>query len=140
MDWVVVDASVAIKWVYSEELSLNAIRVRSQYRLVAPELFLAECANILWKKVRRGELADNEAVVSAAILTRAGIEMVPMDDLIVGATRLAVELNHPAYDCFYIELCRMRGMPLITADNRLIRKFQQSDRPDLPEMIALQAA
>lgn len=140
MNWAVVDASVAIKWVYSEELSPNAIRVRSQYRLVAPELLLAECANILWKKVRRGELADNEAVVSAAVLARGGIEMVPMGALIVGATRLAVELNHPAYDCFYIELCRLRGIPLITADDRLIRKFQQSGKPDLPGLIALQAA
>lgn len=139
MDWAVVDASVAIKWVYSEELSPNAIRARSKYRLVAPELLLAECANILWKKVRRGELADNEAVVSAAVLARGGVEMVPMGELIAGATRLAVELNHPANDCFYIELCRLRGIPLITADDRLIRKFRQSGKTGLPELIALQA-
>ena len=138
MDPAVVDASVAIKWVYSEELSANAIRVRGRYRLIAPELLLAECANILWKKVRRRELADNEAIVSAAAIGRAGIEMVPMAALMAGATRLALDLDHPAYDCFYIELCRLRGIPLITADGRLIRKHRQSGRPDLPEMIALQ--
>lgn len=137
MDWAVVDASVAIKWVYSEELSANAIRVRSRYRLVAPDLLIAECANILWKKVRRGELADNEAIVSAAVLGQAGIEMVPMTALFTGATRLALELDHPAYDCFYIELCRSRGIPLVTADDRLIHKLERSGRSDLPETIAL---
>ena len=137
MDSAAVDASVAIKWIYSEELSANAIRVRSRYQLIAPELLLAECANILWKKVRREELADNEAIVSAAAIGRAGIEMVPMTALIAGATKLALELEHPAYDCFYIELCRLRDIPLITADDRLIRKYRQSGRPDLPTMIAL---
>ena len=97
MDPAVVDASVAIKWVYSEELSPNAIRIRSRYRLIAPELILAECANILWKKVHREELADNEAIVSAAAIGRAGIEMVPMAPLIVGATRLALDHAHVAH-------------------------------------------
>lgn len=140
MDWAVVDASVAIKWIYSEELSPNALRVRGRYRMAAPELLLAECVNILWKKVRRGELTENEAVVSAAILGRAGIEIAPMTALIVGAARLALELDHPAYDCFYIELCRLRQIPLITADDRLIHKAGQSGRFDLPEMISLRMA
>jgi len=139
VNWAVVDASVAIKWVYAEELSANALRVRNRYRLIAPELFLAECANILWKKVRHGELADNEAIVSAAAIARAGIEVVSMTALTADAMRLALELDHPAYDCFYVALCRLQGIPLVTADDRLIRKFRQSDRSDLPEMIGLQA-
>lgn len=79
--------------VYSEELSADAVRIRSRYRLIAPELLLAECANILWKKVRRGELADHEAIVSAAALERAGVELVPIAALATGAIRLALELG-----------------------------------------------
>jgi predicted nucleic acid-binding protein len=50
----VIDASVAIKWVVRETGTQEALSLR-QHRLVAPDLLVAECANILWKKVRRKE-------------------------------------------------------------------------------------
>lgn len=123
MDWVVVDASVAIKWVYSEDLSQQALAVRKRFHLVAPDLIVAEWSNILWKKVRRGEFGREEASLAAASLRHAGVELVPSIELSTGAIRLAIELDHPAYDCFYLELCRARGIGMVTADNRFARKI-----------------
>jgi hypothetical protein len=49
---LVIDASIAIKWVIEEEGTKEALALRSR-ALSAPDLLIAECANILWKKVRR---------------------------------------------------------------------------------------
>ena len=55
-DQLVVDASVVIKWFYEEDDSAEALQIRERYQFVAPDLLVAECANIVWKKVQRGEL------------------------------------------------------------------------------------
>ncbi len=56
---LVVDASVAAKWLLTEALSPKAVGlVQPDNELVVPDLFWAEVGNILWKKVRAGELAD----------------------------------------------------------------------------------
>jgi predicted nucleic acid-binding protein len=56
---LVIDASVAIKWIIDEEGSPAALALR-KHSLAAPDLLMAECANILWKKSRRGELSTDE--------------------------------------------------------------------------------
>ncbi len=137
MDLAVVDASVVIKWVYSEDLSQQALSIRNRYRLVAPELIVAEWSNILWKKVRRGEFSAEEASLAAASLRHAGVELVPSTELGPGALRLALDLDHPAYDCFYLELCRVRGIGMVTADNRFARKIAAAKSLALPPVIAL---
>ena len=68
----------------------------------APELLVAECATILWKKVRRKELSRDAALLAARLLQGAEIELVPTRSLLEAATRLAIELEHPAYDCLYL--------------------------------------
>ena len=32
-------------------------------------------------------------------------------------------LDHPAYDCVYLALARVRALRFVTADTRLVRKF-----------------
>lgn len=56
MNLLVIDASIAVKWVVEEEGTIEALALRGAAKLIAPDLLIAECANILWKKVRRGEL------------------------------------------------------------------------------------
>lgn len=50
---LVIDASVAIKWVVDEPGTTEALALRRKAKLIAPDLLIAECANILWKKARR---------------------------------------------------------------------------------------
>ncbi|APH70171.1 type II toxin-antitoxin system VapC family toxin [Aquibium oceanicum] len=137
MTWAVVDASVVIKWVYSEELSQQAVAVRKKYQFVAPGLIVAEWSNILWKKVRRGEFTREEALIAAAALHRAGLELVPSAELALGALRLSLQLDHPAYDCFYLELSRLRDIPMVTADDRLARKLVAATDLPFPPVVAL---
>jgi predicted nucleic acid-binding protein len=118
---VVVDASVAIKWVVQEPGSDAALALR-RGRLLAPDLLIAECANILWKKARLGEHTKAEALVAASLLEHADIELAPMRPLLRRATALSVALSHPAYDCFYLALAETRACALVTADDRLRAK------------------
>jgi predicted nucleic acid-binding protein len=53
---VVVDASVALKWLVEETGSDLAERVAAQHELIAPELIVAEVQNALWRVERAGRL------------------------------------------------------------------------------------
>jgi hypothetical protein len=61
----VIDASIAVKWVVEEDRTAEALALRQRSKLIAPQLLVAECANILWKKVQREELLKEEALLAA---------------------------------------------------------------------------
>lgn len=54
MNVLCIDASVAIKWVIDEAGTREALALRNN-ALIAPDLLISECANVLWKKVQRME-------------------------------------------------------------------------------------
>ena len=128
MTSLVIDASIAAKWVVEEEGTAQALALRQRAALIAPELLVAECANILWKKVQRDELSKDEAVLAARLLQAAEIELRPTRSLLEPATRIAIELVHPAYDCLYLALALERGCKFVTADERLLRKIGEKHR------------
>lgn len=128
---LVIDASVAVKWVIEEEGSAAAVALRPNFTFAAPDLLVAECANILWKKTQKGELTPAEGAMAARLLERAGIELMPMGKLLVEATALAVELGHPAYDCIYLAFARQHQWQFVTADTRLLRTVREKAREDL---------
>jgi predicted nucleic acid-binding protein len=121
----VIDASIAVKWVVEEDGTPQALALRGRAKLIAPELLVAECANILWKKARRRELSIDEAVFAARLLKAADIELLPTRSLLETATRIAIELDHPAYDCLYIALAVENGAQFVTADESLVRKLDR---------------
>jgi predicted nucleic acid-binding protein len=125
---LVVDASIAIKWVVEEEGTQQALALRRRAKLIAPELLVAECANILWKKVRRDELTSHEALLAARLLQAAEVELLPTRALLEAATRIAIELDHPAYDCLYLVLAVENKCRFVTADERFLRKLLQTKR------------
>jgi predicted nucleic acid-binding protein len=125
---LVIEASIAVKWVVEEESTEEAPMLRRTAKLVAPELLSAECANILWKKCQRDELSKEEAFLAAQILQAADIEFLPTRLLLEAATRIAVELDHPAYDCLYLALAAERDCRFVTADERFVRKVEQGRR------------
>ena len=126
MTTLVIDASIAIKWVVEEVGTPQALALRQKARLIAPELLVAECANILWKKVLRDELAEEEALLAARLLQAADIELLPTRSLLEAATRMAIALDHPAYDCLYLALAVESDCQFVTADERFLRRLEQS--------------
>ncbi len=117
---VVIDASVAIKLVITEADSERADRLDGR-RMLAPDLLWSECANILWKSVHRGIVSANEAELACEALLRLPFEIADAAALLPEALRRSITIGHPAYDCLYLELAAREGLPLITADRRLLR-------------------
>lgn len=128
MKTLVIDASVVIKWVVEEDGTELALALRHETRLIAPDLLVPECANILWKKVQRKELSKDEALLAARLLQSAEIELVPARAFMEIATRIAIELDHPAYDCLYLGLAVDNDCQLVTADERLVNKIRQDKK------------
>ncbi len=126
MSTLVIDASVAVKWVVEEEGTAEALALRHGARLIAPDLLIAECGNILWKKVRRQELSSEEALLAARLLQGADVELLPGRSLLEAAVRIAVEIDHPAYDCLYLALAVATECRFVTADRRLLRTLDQT--------------
>ena len=135
MNALVIDASIAVKWVVDEQGTPEALVLRQKAKLIAPELLVAECANILWKKVQRNELSKEEALLAARLLQGAEIELLPTRSLFEAATRLSIELDHPAYDCLCLALAVENECRFVTADERFLRKLGQSRRSTLRERV-----
>src|SRR5437868_14432329 len=98
METLIIDASVAIKWVVQEDGTDAALGLRSRFRFAAPELIVADCSNILWKKVQHGGIMREEAIMASRLLERSDIELLPMRSILEETTALAIDLGHPAYD------------------------------------------
>jgi predicted nucleic acid-binding protein len=118
---LVVDASVATKWVLPEDGSVRAVLLRDQSDdFVTPSLIFAEIGNAIWKRVLWNELSRADALAALETAISLLTRIVPMDELAVRATEIAIELRHPIYDCFYLALAEREGVPLITADEELV--------------------
>jgi predicted nucleic acid-binding protein len=118
--WVV-DASVAAKWFFEEDLT-GAARtlLQSGDLLLAPDLLLLEVGNVAWKRVQKKETSPEQARAIAATLPLVLSHMVPVTELFERAADLALRLGHPIYDCAYLALADARDLPFVTADRRLL--------------------
>ncbi len=68
---LVVDASVAIKWLVAEAGHEHAANLLLKFpSLRAPDLVAIEVANVLWKKVRKCEITAKQADTALASLPR----------------------------------------------------------------------
>lgn len=120
---IIVDASVAIRWMFELDRSDRAEQVlASNERLIAPDLVLAEIANAAWKLVTFGGITAETARLRVGAVPREIDEFFPSLDLKDRALAIALELRHAAYDCFYLTLAEQRGCQLVTADDRLLRR------------------
>jgi predicted nucleic acid-binding protein len=113
---MIIDASVAFKLVVPEPGFEAAVVLAGSTSLTAPDLILAELANAIWRFSGR-ERTFNWSIAAAKVRTLID-RVVPSEDLLPDALRLAVELNQPAYDCFYLALAIAEDDVLITADRR----------------------
>lgn len=118
-----VDASVVVKWYVSENHSEEA-RLLLAHRIErhAPDILLAEFANTIWKKARRNEIADTRAYFDELPHLRKVIDLHAGADHIERAAQIALEIDHPVYDCLYLACAEATGSILITADRKLVNK------------------
>lgn len=129
-DRCVVDASVAIKWLIDEDGSDAALALQGT-ELAAPALLRIEAANVLRTLTARDRIAAATARELFALLQTAPVSVVEHDDrLEARALALALELDHPIYDCVYLALAERLAAVLVTADLRFLRRIAASPHAD----------
>ncbi|TET54634.1 MAG: PIN domain-containing protein [Anaerolineales bacterium] len=128
----VVDASVGIKLFLIEPLSEQADSLFGHLtddppsRLYVPDLFFVECANILWKYVRRHGFPEDAARQAVADLRRLSLRSVSTRMLCEAALALSVAHESTAYDSAYVALAAQLSLPLVTADEAMVRRFEHT--------------
>ena len=117
---IVVDASVALKWVADEPGTEAALALLDQ-PLIAPAIWLAEVANALWRHVRLGEATEGDASARLQELAEAPVTSLSIEPHVARALQLAVELRHPVYDCIYLAVAENYDTYVVTDDRRFAR-------------------
>ena len=121
----VIDAGVAVKWFIPEVDSAKAHQLLERYLQgidtpVAPDLLIAECGNVFWRRCRQGDITPDEATESLADLLALQIPLVPATSLVQSALSLALQHQRTVYDALYLALAQERNCVLITADERFL--------------------
>ena len=118
---LVVDASVAAKWVLPEPGSEEATALRTRdLNLIAPSLIVAEISNAVCKSALRGDLDKHDALNALQTAIAHFARLVPIEQIAPEAMKLALDLKHPIYDCFYLALAERERVPLVSADKKLL--------------------
>lgn len=128
---IVVDASVAAKWLFEETDSAKAKTLLEEIKegrveSLAPEILPAEIANSLSKRVFRGVLEPLEAEAQYERFRRSCPPLISNGFLAGPALYLALRHRHSIYDCLYVALALETPCDLVTADERLHRAFSPS--------------
>jgi predicted nucleic acid-binding protein/plasmid stability protein len=128
---IVVDASVAAKWIMVEPGTPAANELLAgDDLLLAPDLAAVEVAAAITRKGRLGELEAGEAARLVGIwrswLDRGVVALVSSTELIELAADWAIRLHHPLQDCLYLALAARHQVELVTADQAFLRRIGNS--------------
>ena len=126
-DIVVVDASLALKWVLSEADSNAAIELLQRWNtanmeIIAPALFTYEATNILYRQVVTHKLSYEEVKKLLTKLLSIGIllNFAQHKEISIRAMELSHLFGlHAAYDAHYLALAEHEKCEYWTADSRL---------------------
>jgi len=126
---IVIDASVALAWVFGDERHDAAWQVLERLREEpgwVPAHFHLEVGNGLLTALRRGCLTPEETRTAIVALGALPIEVDPETPgrALTDALALAAQYGLTTYDAAYLELAIRRGLPLATLDARLVSAAQ----------------
>jgi predicted nucleic acid-binding protein len=127
--FVVVDASVALKWVFDDEdavgqaVALRNDAIDGRFELVAPSLWLYEVTNGLVSAERRGRMDVRLGRRSLGHLMALGIELVDPDP--AATYQKAVAYGLSAYDASYVALAEATETSLWSGDRGLCNAVEE---------------
>lgn len=122
---LVIDASVAVKWLIAEDRHQLARDVLGDgFVLMAPDLLLIEVANALRNKVRAKLIEEAQAKVAIDALPQYFNQLFRPQEMLANAFEIACRINHPVADCIYAACAQASDAPLLTDDGTLYKKAQ----------------
>ena len=88
---------------------------------IAPELLVAEAANVINKKQKSGELTGNEGDQLLSDLLSVPIRLFSHRTVLLRAFEMARKYNLNVYDTLYLALAEEHGAVIFSADNQLLK-------------------
>ena len=133
---LVVDTSVAVKFVTEEPGSARALDLIGVEDLVAPDWITIEAASALWAKVQRDVISKEHARRGFEALPAFFSQIHPSLPLFDGAVELSFRLDHPVYDCIFLALALRERALLVTADLKFVKASGRSGFGDRVRLLA----
>ena len=116
----VLDVSAAIEILLQKEKKelFNTTYEKASW-VIAPDLYIAEISNVLWKYYKSGLISHTECIQ----YVEDGIELIddyfPSKELWKEALGEGIKNTHSIYDMYYAVLARRNDATLITNDSKL---------------------
>jgi len=117
---ITLDVSAAVELVMGRprEQAVASLLEKADW-VLAPQLYIFETANVMWKYHRLCHLPVEELLQKARCLYKLVDEYIEADDIYEEAVSLSCELNQPVYDIVYLVVSRRKSAQLLTLDSRL---------------------
>jgi predicted nucleic acid-binding protein len=135
---LVVDASVALKWVLAEPDShLAQVLAEGEEELLVPDFWLNEATNVCWLQARKGVWSADEAREALQLL-RTQVPPTPTGDLDLHDVALDIGLavNHSTYDTLYVAFAvAMGARGVVVADGPFATDMGRHPDPALAGLL-----
>lgn len=133
----VIDASVTLSWVYTDEHSAASDALLAQVAdkgAVVPALWRLEIANALQVGIKRKRIDNAYRDSTIQKFLRLPIEIDADTNDFAWTTTLKLAETHQitVYDASYLELALRRGLPLATRDDQLAASASRAGAILLP--------
>jgi predicted nucleic acid-binding protein len=121
MSDIVVDSSVAAKWILTEPDSPEAEELFNKTRASGDRLFVldlvsCEVANAVWKQQRQRHISVDEAEYLLNEFMKLPLEIELAARVLMGGLEIAIKYDRPIYDALFVALTRDKGLRGVTAD------------------------
>ena len=117
---IVLDASAALEVALNRKGAAElSARLNESDEVLAPELFVPEVVNAIWKLHHFGNLSLSACDGALEVLLEFVDTLVPHRELYREAFLLSRTTRRPAYDRFYLALAMREDAALMTLDSAL---------------------
>ena len=116
---MIVDASVGVEIVRKTPLGQRAIRLLDD-NLHAPDIFLAEVFHVLKRMTALNQITSRDAKISAALVDQMPLTFLTVSNYQSQLWDSATKVS--SYDAHYVVLAKSLGQPIITLDQKLMRR------------------
>jgi len=122
----VLDVSVAEKWYLPDPNTAKALKLRLDFYLgvhllLAPDIFPAECAEMLVKAEQKGIIPQGDTALNLDDLLVVAVPLHPSFPLLQRAAAISLSTRLTLFPSMYLALAEREQCPLLTADNKVIR-------------------
>jgi predicted nucleic acid-binding protein len=122
---VVVDTNVIAYYLLGTEPFVDEVSTfwSAVTEPLAPSIWEAEVANVLWMATRAKVVEHGEALSKLEYAQALGIQSMAVTGLWRGALTRSIQHTVAVYDTLFVELAEREGVPMVTFDGPVLKTF-----------------